>query len=74
MTTELPKHGVTGLALKQEDVDLFMDYIIDKEPQQAKDFTGGSEKVEKDTGDDEIYPIEYSSKRLYAILSKSLKP
>ena len=74
MTTELPKHGVTGLALKQEDVDLFMDYIIDKEPQQAKVFTGGSEKVEKDTRDAEIYPIEYNAKRLYAILIKSLKP
>ena len=73
MTTELPKHGVTGLALKQEDVDLFMDYIIDKEPQQAKVFTGGSEKVEKDTRDAEIYPIEYNAKRLYAILSKIAK-
>ena len=47
MTTELPKHGVTGLALKQEDVDLFMDDIIDKPPQQAKVFPGGSEKGEK---------------------------
>ena len=47
MSAEMPKHGVTGLALRQEDVDLFMDYIIDKEPQQAKIFTEGKEKIEK---------------------------
>ncbi len=73
MSAEMPKHGVTGLALRQEDVDLFMDYIIDKEPQQAKIFTEGKEKIEKDTRDAEIYPIEYNAKRLYAILSKVAK-
>tara|TARA_R100000406_G_scaffold29620_2_gene19180 strand:+ start:15094 stop:15264 length:171 start_codon:yes stop_codon:yes gene_type:complete len=44
MSSELPKHGVTGLALKEEDVELFMDYIIDKEPQEAKIHTGALNK------------------------------
>jgi|TARA_Y100000114_G_scaffold154128_1_gene175513 PKHD-type hydroxylase len=73
MSSELPKHGVTGLALKEEDVELFMDYIIDKEPQEAKIHTGGTEQKNASVRDAEIYFIDYEAKRLYAILSRIAK-
>ena len=36
MNDILPKHGVTSTAVSQEDVDLFMDYIIDRKPVKAE--------------------------------------
>ena len=31
-----PNHGVTGLSISQEEVDLFLDYLVESEPVQAK--------------------------------------
>ena len=31
-----PKHGVTGMALSGEEVQAFMDYLVDATPTKAK--------------------------------------
>ena len=69
----LPKHGVTSTAVSQEDVDLFMDYIIDRKPVKAEIHKKNKEQTDKNVRDAEIYFIEPEQKRLYQILSKIAK-
>ena len=69
----LPKHGVTSTAVSQEDVDLFMDCIIDRKPVKAEIHKKNKEQTDKNVRDAEIYFIEPEQKRLYQILSKIAK-
>jgi|TARA_R100000734_G_C3287431_1_gene79855 PKHD-type hydroxylase len=73
MNDILPKHGVTSTAVSQEDVDLFMDYIIDRKPVKAEIHKKDQEQKDENVRDAEIYFIEPEYKRLYQILSKIAK-
>ena len=33
---ETPNHGVTGLSISQDEVDLFLDYLVESEPSASK--------------------------------------
>ena len=69
-TVRLPKHGVTGLLVSEEETDLFLDYLVETDPEPAKVHTQGQEKEEKGIRDAEIRYIDEKQTRLYQILNK----
>ena len=71
MTATLkPNHGVTGLSITQDEVDLFLDYLVESEPMQAKVHESAKETANTDIRDAEIYYIDAKEDRLYRILNK----
>ena len=66
----LPKHGITGLSITQEQVDLFMDYLIDKKPEVAQVHSGAEKNENKSIRDADLYFIDPKAERLYKILNK----
>lgn len=66
----LPNHGITGLSVSQEEIDLFMDYIIDREPEQAQVHKSDLKSVDKSIRDADLYYIDPKEQRLYKILNK----
>ena len=69
-TVSLPKHGVTGLLVSEEETDLFLDYLVETDPEPAKVHTQGEEIEEKGIRDAEIRYIDEKQTRLYRILNK----
>ena len=67
---EAPNHGVTGLSISQEEVDLFLDYLVESEPEQAKVHENAKETANTDIRDAEIHYIDAKEDRLYRILNK----
>lgn len=66
----LPNHGVTGLSVSQEEIDLFLDYLVEAKGIVAKVNDQG-EKIEKrEIRDATIYYIDEKQTRLYQILNK----
>ena len=68
--SKAPNHGVTGLSISQEEVDLFLDYLVESEPEQAKVHENAKETANSDIRDAEIYYIDAKEDRLYRILNK----
>ena len=66
----LPKHGVTGLLLSQDEVDLFLDYLVETDPEPARIHSEGEKSENKVVRDAEILFIDQKEKRLYRILNK----
>ena len=66
----LPKHGITGLSITQQQVDLFMDYLIDKKPEVAQVHSGAEKNENKSIRDADLYFIDPKAERLYKILNK----
>ena len=73
MTKQAPKHGVTGMALSSEEVQAFMDYLVDATPTKAKVHKKGEEATDNSTRDAQVYFIEYEATELYDILQKVAK-
>ena len=69
-TVSLPKHGVTGLLLSQDEVDLFLDYLVETDPEPARIHTQGEKTEKKVIRDAEIRFIDQKEERLYRILNK----
>ena len=66
----LPNHGVTGLSVSQDDVELFLDYVVEAEGIVAKVHDKG-DKIEQTTvRDATIYYVDEKQTRLYQILNK----
>ena len=70
MNKTLPKHGVTGLLVSEEETDLFLDYLVESEPEQAKVHENAKETANTDIRDAEIHYIDAKEDRLYRILNK----
>ena len=68
--SKAPNHGVTGLSISQEEVDLFLDYLVESEPEQAKVHENSKETANTDIRDAEIHYIDAKEDRLYRILNK----
>ena len=68
--SKAPNHGVTGLSISQEEVDLFLDYLVESEPEQAKVHENAKETANTDIRDAEIHYIDAKEDRLYRILNK----
>ena len=68
--SKTPNHGVTGLSISQEEVDLFLDYLVESEPEQAKVNENAKETANTDIRDAEIHYIDAKEDRLYRILNK----
>ena len=66
----LPKHGVTGLLLSEEEVDLFLDYLVETDPEPARIHTQGEKSQNKSVRDAETRFIDEKQTRLYRILNK----
>ena len=66
----LPKHGVTGLLLSEEEVDLFLDYLVETDPEPARIHTQGEKSENKSIRDAETRFIDEKQTRLYRILNK----
>ena len=49
--SKAPNHGVTGLSISQEEVDLFLDYLVESEPEQAKVHENAKETANTDIRD-----------------------
>ena len=69
-TVSLPKHGVTSLLLSQDEVDLFLDYLVETDPEPARIHTQGEKTEKKVIRDAEIRFIDQKEERLYRILNK----
>ena len=67
---ETPNHGVTGLSISQDEVDLFLDYLVESEPVQAKVHKNAQETANVDIRDAQIHYIDAKQDRLYRILNK----
>ena len=68
-----PKHGVTSMALSGEEVQAFMDYLVDAVPAKAKVNKSGKEKEDTSVRDADVYFIEHEAESLYEILQKVAK-
>tara|TARA_R100000084_G_scaffold36232_4_gene14546 strand:+ start:2093 stop:2647 length:555 start_codon:yes stop_codon:yes gene_type:complete len=66
----LPNHGVTGLSVSQEEIDLFLDYLVEAKGIVAKVNDQGEEIQKKEIRDATIYYIDEKQTRLYQILNK----
>ncbi len=66
----LPNHGVTGLSVSQDDVELFLDYVVEAEGIVAKVHEKGDEIEQTTVRDATIYYIDEKQTRLYQILNK----
>ena len=66
----LPNHGVTGLSVSQDDVELFLDYVVEAEGIVAKVHDKGDEIEQTTVRDATIYYIDEKQTRLYQILNK----
>ena len=64
-----PNHGVTGLSISQDEVDLFLDYLVESEPVQAKVHKNAKETANTDIRDAQIHYIDAKQDRLYRILN-----
>ena len=71
---ETPNHGVTGLSISQDEVDLFLDYLVESEPVQAKVHKNAQETANVDIRDAQIHYIDANQDRLYRILNKIAGP
>ena len=60
-----PNHGVTGLSISQDEVDLFLDYLVESEPVQAKVHKNAKETANTDIRDAQIHYIDAKQDRLY---------
>tara|TARA_R100000773_G_C4186355_1_gene93976 strand:+ start:309 stop:869 length:561 start_codon:yes stop_codon:yes gene_type:complete len=69
-TDILPNHGVTGLSVSQEEIDLFLDYLVEAKGIVAKVNDQGEEIEQKQIRDATIYYIDEKQTRLYQILNK----
>ena len=69
-TNNLPRHGATSLLLNREEVDLFLDYLVETEPEPARIHQQGEKTEEKSIRDAEIRFIDEKQTRLYKILNK----
>ena len=67
----LPNHGVTGLSVSQEEIDLFLDYLVEAKGIVAKVNDQGEKIEKKEIRDATIYYIDEKQTRLYQILNKS---
>mgnify|MGYP001455249581 FL=1 len=67
---ETPNHGVTGLSISQDEVDLFLDYLVESKPEQAKVHESAKETANTDIRDAQIHYINAKEDRLYRILNK----
>ena len=67
------KHGVTGMALSSEEVQAFMDYLVDAAPVKAKVNKKGKEQEDTAVRDADVYYIEQEAENLYEILQKVAK-
>lgn len=66
----LPNHGVTGLSVSQEEIDLFLDYLVEAKGIVAKVNDQGEKIEKKEIRDATIYYIDEKQTRLYQILNK----
>lgn len=66
----LPNHGMTGLSISQEEVDLFLDYIVDAEPEPSQVHQGNDNVKNKSIRDADLYFIDPKEEKLYKILNK----
>ena len=66
----LPNHGVTGLSVSQDEIDLFLDYLVEAKGIVAKVNDQGEEIQKKEIRDATIYYIDEKQTRLYQILNK----
>ena len=66
----LPNHGVTGLSVSQEEIDLFLDYLVEAKGIVAKVNDQGEKVEKKEIRDATIYYIDEKQTRLYQILNK----
>ena len=68
--TDLPRHGVTGMQLTDNEVKLFQNYLLDSESEVAKVHAGDSEDENRDLRDAKIVYIDQQANNLYHILNK----
>ena len=68
--SNLPRHGATSLLLDREEVDLFLDYLVETDPEPAKIHDQGENTEKKAVRDAEIRFIDQNQERLYRILNK----
>ena len=68
--SEAPNHGVTSMSVSQDEVDLFLDYLVESEPVQAKVHESAKETANADIRDAQIRYINAKEDRLYRILNK----
>jgi len=61
------------MALSSEEVQAFMDYLVDATPTKAKVHKKGEEATDSSTRDAQVYFIEYEATELYDILQKVAK-
>ena len=66
----LPKHGMTSLSITQEEVDMFLDYLVDLEPEPAQVHKGKDGVENKSIRDADVYFIDPKEEKLYKILNK----
>ena len=64
------KHGVTGMALSNEEVQAFKDYLVDAVPFKAKVNKKGKEEEDTTVRDADVYFVEHEAEELYEIFQK----
>ncbi len=71
MTADLmPNHGVTGLSVTQDEVELFLDYLVETDPEPGMVHDKNAETKNKDLRDVEVRYIDAKEDRLYRILNR----
>ena len=69
----LPRHGVTGLAVSEKEINLFLNYLAKTDPEPAKVHIEGAEQKKKEIRDAETRFIDPKETDLYKILNKILR-
>ena len=71
MTADImPNHGITGLSITQDEVDLFLDYLVVTDPVPGKVHEKSQEAENTDLRDVDVRYIDAKQDRLYRILNR----
>ena len=66
----LPRHGVTGLAVSEKEINLFLNYLAKTDSEPAKVHIEGAQQKKKEIRDAETRFIDPKETDLYRILNK----
>jgi len=66
----MPNHGITGLSVTQDEVDLFLDYLVETDPVPGKVHEKSQEAENTDLRDVNVRYIDAKEDRLYRILNR----
>ena len=71
MTADImPNHGITGLSITQDEVDLFLDYLVKTDPVPGMVHDKSQEAKNTELRDVDVRYIDAKEDRLYRILNK----